>query len=1000
MVKKIKLSATILILTLLFSIFLPYFQGKKVFAVSASAVDYEKEDLSASYEFELKSDGYYITAYLGNELNIELPDYYNGIPITGIADGEYRQTNGVFADKDILQVKMGANIKFIGRGAFRDCEKLESVIMNDKVQFINSYAFYNCSSLYQIDLPEIKQLGHDTFTGSGWYNEIENAHINSQNDQRDFYYENEYNKILLKVTKIASDTYTVQEGTTLIAQQAFLTSIPLSKLNLPSSVKYLGNYLLGSTNPEDHQNSNIDYTSCQITVNGKTIDEFSKTVNFGQTSFSLVGNTYPQTQYANAKYFGKALVLADKNFIAKDFAVVDGTVQIASAAFGDCLKIEKVTLPESVTYIGENAFRDCKNLKEIVILGQVTIADNAFINCISLQKVSGKIIEVGANAFKGCTALENIDLSVVQTVKEFAFNGATALSEVVISDNAVVCENAFKNTALTNGKSGLIFVGNHLVGVGAEVTELTLNGKSVANGALVGSNIVNANLSNVILGKGAFFGCEKLESVVFDGNLLPDYCFSGATKLSALNASVSVVGERALENTAITEFDFSQTEKVGEHAFSGSKLSSASLNDRVELGDYAFFNTPLTAITVDANNPLYSHENEILYNKDKTEILVYPSQKAGETLEISATVIGKGAFAFAKNLRSVEGEFVLIKDKAFYGSKVTELSTQEVESVGEKAFYDSDLTALNLPLLTNAGYKAFAYSAINSINLTNNQFNRRLGLLKGAKNLTEMQISFNYENSDEKSLNLGYLFGTDYFEGSYGGYQKYSDRGSLIYYIPQIQRVTVTDGKVSVGAFMNMKHLKSVTLNSQVIGIGSSAFAFCENLTTVTFGNEVKSLGKESFAGCKNLTSIDLLNIARIDDFAFKGCLAINEIIVSDSLVYIGNGAFSECENLTSVKVESQAFFNNYDNDLTDYGLLFENAQSVTVGNKSLTADQIKSLREIASQGGNGIGKTKLIVIVSLCIAIILIVIYFIVRHFKIKNSDDFTRSRKHKKRR
>ncbi len=978
---------------ILFS-FIVSLPAKRVYA--STAVDYEMQELSSSYDFELTADGYHITKYKGNEKNLELPDYYNGIPVTGIADVSTGEVGGAFYGKDILQVKLGKNINFIGRGAFRDCARLEKVIMNDKVEVVNSYAFYNCSSLYEIDFPELKQVGLDILAGSGWFNKLKAEHNDSGEEQEDYYYQNENNKILLKVVKIVLDSYKIEEGTTCIAQQAFHSSLSISKLEIPSSLKYLGHFVLSESNID--QNTDYDI----LTFSGTTLDEFSKNVVFGQHSFSLIGKTYNEPINArSAKYIGKTLVLA-QDFIAEDFVVVDGTVKIANAAFLNCEKIKRITIPASVTYIGENAFYSCKNLEEVVIEGEVTLADSAFLNCSKLKTVSGKITEVGSYAFYGCTSLQNIDLSGVKTIKGNAFRGATDLQSVTIGDDAEVCASAFINTAITNGKSGQIFIGDYLIGVGEDVESLTLNDKIIAQNALQGSNLVSVNLTNVRLGKGAFLNCKRLESVTFDGTTLPDDCFNGAIKLNGINATVTSIGDRALQNTAITSIDLSHVEAIGENAFSGSKLSQVSLNASARLKDYAFFNVPLTEITVDSGNNLYTSENGILFNKDKTEIVVYPAKKVAQTVELPASVltIGKGAFAYAENIGSLTGEFTKINAQAFYGANIAQIDTEKVDELGDKAFYQSKVSSLSLPLLREAGYKAFAYSALTSINLTNNQFNRQLGILKGATELKELKISFNYIDSDSMNLNLGYLFGADYFDGSNGGYQKYSEAGSLYYYLPKIEKVTVTDGKVSVGAFMNMKHLKTVVLEENVLGLGSSAFSGCEALEEVSFSSAVTSVGRECFSGCKSLTDIDLNGIARVDDFAFKGCKSLNSISIGDELVFIGNGAFSQCDSLKNVQIESRAFFNNYDNSQTDYGLLFENAENVLVGAEKLSASEIKSLREINGEPENKLNKTKIIIIVSACATVLLVAVYFVVRHFRLKSTDDFTRPRSKRRRR
>jgi len=65
--------------------------------------------------------------------------------------------------------------------------------------------------------------------------------------------------------------------------------------------------------------------------------------------------------------------------------------------------------------------------------------------------------------------------------------------------------------------------------------------------------------------------------------------------------------------------------------------------------------TNLTAITVDAGNSMYSSQNGVLYNKDKTIIFAYPAGKTETSFTIpnSVTSIEWGAFAGCTNLTSV-----------------------------------------------------------------------------------------------------------------------------------------------------------------------------------------------------------------------------------------------------------------------------------------------------------------------------------------------------------
>ena len=107
--------------------------------------------------------------------------------------------------------------------------------------------------------------------------------------------------------------------------------------------------------------------------------------------------------------------------------------EIPDGAFNYCLALEKLTIPDGVERIGENAFGKAA-LKELVLPDSVKeIDDYAFYTCSGLTSFEGgkELLTIGNNAFAGCTHLSELKLEEgLQTVGEFAFSGCVHMTEI------------------------------------------------------------------------------------------------------------------------------------------------------------------------------------------------------------------------------------------------------------------------------------------------------------------------------------------------------------------------------------------------------------------------------------------------------------------------------------------------------------------------------------------------------------------------------------------
>lgn len=126
----------------------------------------------------------------------------------------------------------------------------------------------------------------------------------------------------------------------------------------------------------------------------------------------------------------------------EDFVIRAGTLEKYNGASVD------VVIPDNVTHIGAQAFRECKGLKSVVIpCGVIEIGESAFEGCIGLKSISFPegVKNILWGAFSNCDALENVILpDSLETIGARAFCGCRNLTSVKIPPFVkYVCKDAF-----------------------------------------------------------------------------------------------------------------------------------------------------------------------------------------------------------------------------------------------------------------------------------------------------------------------------------------------------------------------------------------------------------------------------------------------------------------------------------------------------------------------------------------------------------------------------
>ena len=389
------------------------------------------------------------------------------------------------------------------------------------------------------------------------------------------------------------------------------------------------------------------------------------------------------------------------------------TLMIRESAFKNCAALNTFTMPEKIN-VKESAFYGCESLPGTIELSnlQTKIEDYTFYNCKKLQRVYfDSVTDIGAYAFAGCESIDDISLynnERVISYGEGAFMGS-GLTWITLSAQETISDKAFMNCAkLTkvtiNGKNTAI--GNSAFEGCTALTSIVLTQK-VGNRAFYGCTALKTLYSSsqmTTLGVSAFEGCTALTTVSFASSLtsLPNRAFYGCkalTKIDLSHTAVKTIGNCAFFNcsaaTAISLPDTLTTISYG--AFYGcNKTTGVTIPKATTyIGPYAF----ICPMWVASDNTKYSSKDGILYNKDYTELLLYPRTKTYTSLLVSTGVKTVGSYAFygATNLNTVyfPDSVTKIDTFAFYGctNLTTVRFTKNIKEV--KAYAFSNCKAIN-----------------------------------------------------------------------------------------------------------------------------------------------------------------------------------------------------------------------------------------------------------------------------------------------------------------
>ncbi len=628
---------------------------------------------------------------------------------------------------DVTKINFNdAAVTSVGAEAFRNAG-LTSIALPDSVQTIGADAFINCHSLTSFRVPEAL----DAFDASSLG--LENlTEITVSGENNDSYTVANgvallKDGVLLYYLRTADETeYTVPDGTTQIAENAFAGNTALTKVTIPASVELIARnafngcsalrevvFAAGGAQPLVIGDSAFNGTSLQSIVIP------ARTLSIGDNALaisSLTSVSFESSSRLNS--------IGDNVFMGSGLTAIElpaSLTTMGSSVFRNTASLESVRLPEGLTEMGDKTFAYSGVVSVNLPSTLRTLGTGTFLECENLKTVdfaqNFQIERFSVDTFEGCTGLEEIELpaSLTEVTGELdasglpaggLFEGLYNLKRVTFAENSNCLEigaSAFAETGITS------------ITIPASVTTI---GRNAFAGSALREIVIPRTVTSI--GAYAFANCDYLTDAV-------------------LGDGLRSIESNTFRNCPISSITIpANVTSIAADAFAGC--------------------SDLAAIELAGGNTSFAFVDSVLYTADKTQIVLMPSGLTEFTLTAAMTT--KDVFEQLRDVSSLETVTVEEGNPAF---KTMEGAVYDMENNlvfvprGMKTFIIPDeVTVLtpfgevdgetgNLALFRDASVETIDYkeTRTEALEIVGDMYDSSHGLFSGLTSLKEISLPDN-----------------------------------------------------------------------------------------------------------------------------------------------------------------------------------------------------------------------------------------------------------------